>query len=213
MVLCAVFLMGSRIMGFHVYTVLSGSMEPEYMVGDLLYVKHIDNRDFSNITDPAALEKAKQEKINKILSLIEKGSLKVGDPITFMLNETTVATHRIVEIDIENQKFVTKGDANETTEEVMFLNLVGKVSLSIPKLGWVSDFIQNPPGMYYTIAGGVVLILLVFLPDMISKKKKKEDDPELVAAQTEINAANEENERLKAEVERLKAEVSDNKSE
>ncbi len=212
-VLCAVFLMGSRIVGYHVYTVLSGSMEPEYMVGDLLYVKHVDNRDFSNITDPMELEIAKQEKIDKILSMIEEGSLKVGDPITFMLNETTVATHRIVGIDTENHKFVTQGDANETTEEVMFLNLVGEVSFSIPKLGWVSDFIQNPPGMYYTIAGGVVLILLVFLPDMIGKKKREEDDPELAAAQSEIDAANEENERLKAEVERLRAEVSDKKSE
>ena len=206
-VLCAVFLMGSRIMGYHVYTVLSGSMEPEYMVGDLLYVKHVDSRDFSDIKDKAELEKAKQEKIDKILSLIEDGSLKVKDPITFMLNETTVATHRIVEIDTENYKFITQGDANETTEEVHFLNLVGEVSFSIPKLGYVSDFIQNPPGMYITIAIGAVLILAVFLPDMIGKKKKEEENPELVAVQSEVKAANEENERLKAEVERLRAEA------
>lgn len=205
-VLCAVFLMGSRMMGYHVYTVLSGSMEPEYMVGDLLYVKHVDSRDFSDIKDKAELEKAKQEKIDKILSLIEDGSLKVKDPITFMLNETTVATHRIVEIDTENYKFITQGDANETTEEVHFLNLVGEVSFSIPKLGYVSDFIQNPPGMYITIAIGAVLILAVFLPDMIGKKKE-EEDPELVAAQSEVKATNEENERLKAEVERLRAEA------
>ena len=206
-VLCAVFLMGSRMMGYHVYTVLSGSMEPEYMVGDLLYVKHVDSRDFSDIKDKAELEKAKQEKIDKILSMIEDGSLKVKDPITFMLNETTVATHRIVEIDTENYKFITQGDANETTEEVHFLNLVGEVSFSIPKLGYVSDFIQNPPGMYITIAIGAVLILAVFLPDMIGKKKKEEEDPELVAAQSEVKATNEENERLKAEVERLRAEA------
>lgn len=206
-VLCAVFLMGSRMMGYHVYTVLSGSMEPEYMVGDLLYVKHVDSRDFSDIKDKAELEKAKQEKIDKILSLIEDGSLKVKDPITFMLNETTVATHRIVEIDTENYKFITQGDANETTEEVHFLNLVGEVSFSIPKLGYVSDFIQNPPGIYITIAIGSVLILAVFLPDMIGKKKKEEEDPELVAVQSEVKAANEENERLKAEVERLRAEA------
>ena len=210
-VLCAVFLMGSRIMGYHVYTVLSGSMEPEYMVGDLLYVKHVDSRDFSNISDPAELEKAKEEKIQKILGLIEDGSLKVGDPISFMLNETTVATHRIVDIDKENYKFITQGDANETTEEVHFLNLVGEVSFSIPKLGYVSDFIQNPPGMYITIGVGAILILAVFLPDMIGKKKKDEDDPELAASQNELNAANEENERLKAEVERLKAEMGDKK--
>ena len=211
-VLCAVFLMGSRMMGYHVYTVLSGSMEPEYMVGDLLYVKHVDSRDFSDIKDKAELEKAKQEKIDKILSLIEDGSLKVKDPITFMLNETTVATHRIVEIDTENYKFITQGDANETTEEVHFLNLVGEVSFSIPKLGYVSDFVQNPPGMYITIGVGIVLILLVFVPDMIGKKKEDEDT-EVSAVQTEIDTAAEENEKLKAELAQLRAEMESKKSE
>ena len=78
---------------------------------------------------------------------------------------------------------------------------------SIPKLGYVSDFIQNPPGMYITIGIGVILILAVFLPDMIGKKKK-EYDPETAAVQTEIDATAEENERLKTEIERLKAETS-----
>ena len=39
MVLCAVFLMGSRVMGYQCFTVISGSMEPKYSVGDLIYVK------------------------------------------------------------------------------------------------------------------------------------------------------------------------------
>ena len=38
-VLCAVFLMGSRLLGYQVFNVISGSMEPEYSVGDLIYVK------------------------------------------------------------------------------------------------------------------------------------------------------------------------------
>ena len=42
MVLCAVFLMGSRLLGYQCYNVISPSMEPEYGVGDLLYVKKVD---------------------------------------------------------------------------------------------------------------------------------------------------------------------------
>ena len=180
-VLCAVFLMGSRLLGFKCYTVISGSMKPEYNVGDLLYVKDVD--------------------VNTI---------KVGDPITFILNEDlVVATHRVVRIDAENQRFYTKGDANEIedSEPVHFNNVIGVPQFSIPKLGYVSDFVQNPPGMYITIGVGIVLILVVFVPDMIGKKKK-EDDPEVEAAKTEIDAANAENERLKAEIERLKAETT-----
>ena len=180
-VLCAVFLMGSRLLGFKCYTVISGSMKPEYNVGDLLYVKDVD--------------------VNTI---------KVGDPITFILNEDlVVATHRVVRIDAENQRFYTKGDVNEIedSEPVHFNNVIGVPQFSIPKLGYVSDFVQNPPGMYITIGIGIILILIVFVPDMIGKKKK-EDDPEVEAAKTEIDAANAENERLKAEIERLKAETT-----
>ena len=185
-VLCAVFLMGSRLLGFKCYTVISGSMKPEYNVGDLLYVKDVDVK-----------------------------TIKVGDPITFILNEDlVVATHRVVRIDAENQRFYTKGDANEIedSEPVHFNNVIGVPQFSIPKLGYVSDFVQNPPGMYITIGVGIILILIVFVPDMIGKKKK-EDDPESAAVQAEIDSAAEENERLKAELAKLRAEMSDKKSE
>ena len=146
-VLCAVFLMGSRLMGYQVFNVISGSMEPEYSVGDLLYVKEVKPSD-----------------------------IEVGTPITFVLNEDlVVATHRVVEIDADNQYFYTKGDANETVDSapVHFNNVIGVPQFHIPLLGYVSDFIQNPPGSYITIGVGAVLILAVFLPDFIGKKKEE----------------------------------------
>jgi len=151
-VFCAVFLMGSRVLGYQVFNVISGSMEPHYSVGDLIYVKKVDVND-----------------------------IKVGTPITFVLNEDlVVATHRVVKIDVENQHFYTKGDANETADStpVHFNNVIGVPKFSIPLLGYVSDFIQNPPGMYITIGVGAVLIIAVFLPDMLGKKKKEEEEKE-----------------------------------
>lgn len=145
MVLCAVFLMGSRLLGFRVFNVISGSMTPVYNVGDLIYVQKVDPTD-----------------------------VKVGDDITFVMNEElAVATHRVVEVNTEKGYFVTKGLTNDTKDEpVLFENLIGKPRFKIAKLGYVSDFIQNPPGMYITLAAGAVLIILVFLPDMLNKKKK-----------------------------------------
>ncbi len=176
MVLCAVFLMGSRLFGFEYYTVISGSMEPSYQVGDLLYVKKVAPE-----------------------------TVRVGDPITFVLNEDlVVATHRVVRIDTENQRFYTKGDANEIEdgESVHFNNLIGVPQFAIPKLGYVSDFVQHPPGIYITIAVGVVLIFLVFVPDMLGEKKKEENDDTTA-----------ENERLKAEIAQLRAEMDDKSSD
>ena len=41
-VILAILLVGVRVVGFDVYTVLSGSMEPTYHVGSLIYVKDVD---------------------------------------------------------------------------------------------------------------------------------------------------------------------------
>lgn len=185
-VLCAVFLMGSRILGFECYTVISGSMQPKYMVGDLLYVKEVDPY-----------------------------SIKKGDDITFILNEDlVVATHQVIRVDTANQRFYTKGIANEIedSEPVHFNNVIGVPQFAIPKLGYVSDFVQNPPGMYITIGVGIILILIVFLPDILGKKKKQEN-AETEEKQNEIDAANEENEKLKAELAKLRAEMSEKASD
>ena len=160
-VIFAVFLMGSRLIGMQVYTIVSGSMEPTYSVGDLLYVKTVD-----------------------------PDSVKVGDPITFVLNEDlVVATHRVIEVDAEEREFTTKGDANSTADAnpVHFNNLIGVPVFSIPLLGYVSAYIQSPPGMYVAIAFGVFLIAVVFLPDLMTKKKADDAAPAGDTVQEEEN--------------------------
>ena len=149
-VVFAVFLMGTRLMGYQVFNVVSGSMEPTYSVGDLLYVMEVD-----------------------------PDGIKVGDPITFVLNEDlVVATHRVVKVDAQNRQFTTKGDANssEDAAPVHFNNLIGVPVFAIPLLGYVSAYIQNPPGMYVAIALSVVLLASVFLPDLLGKKNEKQED-------------------------------------
>lgn len=153
-VIAAVMLIGVRLVGLRPFVVLSGSMEPEYHVGSLIYVKD---------TAPEDIE--------------------VGDPITFVLNkDLTVATHRVVEIDDQAQHFITKGDANEFKDAnpVHFNNLIGKPVMTIPKIGYFVNYIQNPPGKYLAIAFAALCILLAFLPDLFDdsdkKKKKKAKD-------------------------------------
>lgn len=155
-VIAALLLAGARIVGLQVFTILSGSMEPAYHTGSVIYVKEIDPAD-----------------------------IKVGDPITFMLNEDTIATHRVVEVvpdedDPSVLRFRTKGDANESVDGglVHYKNVIGTPVFTIPYLGYVASFIQNPPGMYYAIAFGAVLLAMVFLPGLLDddKKKKKDDD-------------------------------------
>lgn len=144
-VLLAVLLVGVRLVGFQVFTVLSGSMEPTYHTGALIYVKKVDPY-----------------------------TIQVGQPITFLLTEDTVATHRVVEIvkdetDPNVIRFRTKGDANEVEDGslVHYKNVIGVPVFSIPYLGYVADFIQHPPGTYIAIAAGAILLLLLLLPDLL----------------------------------------------
>ena len=157
-VVLAVLLVGVRLVGLRTYTVLSGSMEPKYHTGSLIYVKSVDPL-----------------------------TLKVGDDITFMLDEDTVATHQIIEVlpdeeDSEVVRFRTQGIANEVPDggTVHCRNVIGTPVFTIPYLGYVANYIQAPPGKYVAIAAGALLLALVFIPDLFKddeeKKEKKEKE-------------------------------------
>ena len=145
-VLLAIALAGVRVVGLTPFTVLSGSMEPTYPTGSLIYVKKVD---------PAAVQ--------------------VGDPITFVLNEDlVVATHRVVAIDAENQRFTTKGDANDAIDgaPVHFNNLIGKPVFCIPKLGYLSSWLSEPPGKYIGWSAAGIVLVLMFAPDLLDMADK-----------------------------------------
>ena len=149
-VVLAVLLLGGRLLGWQVFTVVSGSMEPVYHVGDLLYVRPVAPAD-----------------------------LQPGDVITFVMNEQlVVGTHRIVEVEDTGERlyFYTKGDANAAMDAapVAQENVLGTPVFSIPLLGYVAAFVQQPPGSYVAVAVGAVLLALVLLPDLPGSKKRRE---------------------------------------
>ena len=80
----------------------------------------------------------------------EVAEFEVEDIITFTIDSSTelVLTHRAVEIDVENESIVTKGDANETNDEapVSFDRVIGIVSFVIPHMALVCDFINSRQG-------------------------------------------------------------------
>ena len=160
-VLLAVLLVGVRLIGLRTYTVLSGSMEPKYHTGSLIYVKS---------ADPLTLE--------------------AGDDITFMLDEDTVATHRIIEVlpdeaDETVVRFRTQGIANDVPDggTVHCRNVIGTPVFTVPYLGYVANYIQAPPGKYVAISAGALLLALVFIPDLFADEKKEKDGKEKATAE------------------------------
>ena len=94
-------------MGYDVYNVVSGSMEPTIPIGSIIYVKD---------TDPA--------------------DIKSGDIIAFKSGDSVIM-HRVKENKVVEGTFVTKGDANEAEDmnKVPYDDLIGIVVRHIPILG------------------------------------------------------------------------------
>ena len=151
-VLLAIALVGIRVIGFTPYTVLSGSMEPTYHVGSVVYVKKVDPT-----------------------------TLKVGDPITFYLTGNVIATHRIIEVHGEgtpNLGFRTQGDANETVDGITPASaVIGKATFSIPYLGYLSNFLQQPKGLITVVGTGAAVLVVSYIIDALFPAKK-ETEPE-----------------------------------
>ena len=153
-VLFAALLGGSRLLGMRPYAVLSGSMEPAYHTGSLIYVK-----------------KAVPEDLTE------------GTVITFMADQDTVVTHRIVEVvpdadDPEILRFRTKGDANDVADGnlVHENNVIGTPVFSIPYLGFLSNKISTPPGLYIAVGVCVFIIAMTVFPDGEKGKKTAEKE-------------------------------------
>ena len=130
---------------FGLYTIISGSMEPNISVYDVVASVQVDD-------------------LSKI---------KVGDVITFIstwdMNYGMTVTHRIVAIkkgDNGDYAFTTKGDANEAIDGTYVTreNLIGKVMFKIPQLGRVQFFLATKVGWFVAV---FVPALAVIIWDVI----------------------------------------------
>ncbi len=110
-----------RLMGYEIYEVVSGSMEPEIPVGSVIYV-----------------------------GAVEPQAVEAGDIIAFVQNGSVI-THRVEENRYVEGEFVTKGDANskEDMEPVKYGSLQGKVVYHVPMLGTVMTLLSGNVGKLY----------------------------------------------------------------
>jgi signal peptidase len=145
--IAVVFTVGSNSQLFGNYQsflVRSGSMEPTIMTGDVIIIKSFPE-------------------YNK------------NDVITYRDAGERIVTHRIIETVAENDKtvFITKGDANRSIDNdtVSPEEIIGKVLLMIPKMGFVISFSQTTPGLITLIIIPTVLIVL----DQIIKSSNKSE--------------------------------------
>lgn len=134
-----------KLFGYEIYGILSESMEPEIMTGSVVYVKEVAPE-----------------------------SVQVNDIITYKMDakSSVVATHRVVDVDLEKQTYTTKGDNNATVDAlpIGFNRLLGKTVLSIPMLGYFSMFLHSATGISLVIIGFAFSIFCWIFADILKKK-------------------------------------------
>ncbi len=133
-----------RLAGYTPFTILTGSMQPAYGVGDVV----IDEQ-------------------------IEPLEARRGDVVTFHDPHRggALVTHRVVRVRTDGAKvsFVTKGDANDLDERwaVPADGTIGRVRLHVPKVGWILQWARGKEGKLALIVFPAVGLVLLELGGLV----------------------------------------------
>lgn len=129
--------------GFRPYIVLSGSMEPNLQVGDMVVSKKV-NQD----------------------------QIEIGDIITFEDESGATITHRVVDIIIKDGEklYQTKGDNNNTKDIglVSIKNIKGEYTFKISGIGKIVAQIITPTGLIL-----IILVITIGYMNTSKKNDRK----------------------------------------
>jgi signal peptidase I len=156
------------VLGYSMFRVTTGSMEPTISVDSLIVVHQTD-----------------------------LDELEVGDVISFYSQDPSLAgmvnTHRIVSIeqDGEHTYFTTRGDANNVDDRYVTTQeeFIGKVIFSSYRLGLLVRMVSNPLIFVPLILGPLAVMLITNLHQTVSLAKKiarEEEEAAVLEAIEEI---------------------------
>jgi signal peptidase I len=130
--LAAALIILAPFIGWHVSTVMSGSMEPTIPVGGMV-----------------------------ILGPVAADDIRVGEIIAFTRGDVEIC-HRVIAIDVGPPlRFTTKGDNNGAPDvtTVTQENVNGRLIASIPLAGYAAHFIKTPLGLFMTIILPLLILI------------------------------------------------------
>lgn len=118
--------------GYRSYLVLSGSMEPAILPGDIVVAR-----------------------------TVEESQVAEGDIVTFVDEDGVTVTHRIMEVITEDGKkyYRTRGDSNNADDIglISIENIKGKYSFKISRDGLLMKTIMTSRGMVISVLVAVIL--------------------------------------------------------
>ena len=186
-------------LGFRIFNVATGSMEPEYAVGDILISK---------------------EK--------EPSEIKVGDNIVYLGNKADyngkIITHNVIEIEKDENGdylFHTKGRANTVEDPIVHEDQIyGTVVQNNEVLAWLCRILTNRYGLYFFVIIPIILYSFIGFVKVqdekmkeekelkrLEKEKRKKKKQEEILEEEDIEEVDEVDEEIEAEESQEEEEV------
>lgn len=136
----------SSIFGYRIFTLASGSMEPIYLINDVILVKEVDT-----------------------------STLKVGDDVAYLgttsENKGLVITHRIVRIEKNvsgETRYYLKGVNNEYEDpSISGSQIYGKVLGKVYIINFINHIVKNIYGFFFLVFCPLVLVIFLEIADTI----------------------------------------------
>lgn len=149
----------SSILGYRVFTIATGSMEPVYNINDVILVKD---------TDPSTLKK--------------------GDDIAYLGNRDAVkgliVTHRIIRIETFNDgkvHYTLKGVNNKCEDPSITADqILGKVVGKLPVVNFINHVVKNIYGFFFLVFCPLVLVIFLEIADTIIDMKLEKNEIRLI---------------------------------
>lgn len=193
-VLFVILLVGVRIFGIQPHIVLSGSMEPEIYTGSMVYVKELTPEEAQSLkpgdTVTYQVDARGTKVTHKIYNVVgpvpqyatdSNGSPLLdenGEPIVSSYatdqNGNTIVMYTTYGVNnVRDGKIENALDGDPQKGNLASSNIVGKPLFSIPLMGYIAFYVQNPPGRYIAYAVCFLLVAMAFLTGSSDKKKDK----------------------------------------
>jgi signal peptidase len=141
--------------GLELFSIRSGSMEPQLTIGSLAIVER------------------------------KTEGLSVGRAVAFRLPSGVVVTHRVIEVvETANGTFLrTRGDANEDPDPslVPMSAVIGPVMASLPLLGFLLAMLGMPIGLVTLLSVAATLITAIWLLEELEQMEADDADDVLPA--------------------------------
>lgn len=132
--------------GYRVYAVKTSSMHPDIKQGSIAIAKKLNADEVFD-------------------------ELTIGSDIVFRTSSGNTLTHRVIMLDEANDRLQTQGIREGSTKdaEISSSNVLGKVSFSIPLIGYLVMLIQSTYFIILAICGIAIYVIVSLLIKQLKK--------------------------------------------